>query len=249
LEELKQLAVISAKVDGVDGKLTELNNTVSGLRVDVDANKASIATLTADLAAHKDLTSKEINALKLGFNQREQQLRSNTIRIFNLPHSPGESVDNYRNLAVKVYDRLLLPALTAAAEGGELGRVPPQQSTIESCFRAFSINEPDPGAPPMPVICRLTNRHIKTCILKHKKIATTQSEAERAARVKRVVMVEDLTPPTHALLKALQADARVGKVWSINGQIQFTLAGKEGFHRVKNVFIPAADIVSAVAGK
>jgi len=55
--------------------------------------------------------------------------------------------------------------------------------------------------------------------------------------------VEDLTPPTHGLLKALQADSRVDKVWSVNGQLHFTLVGREGVKKVKNVFAPLSEIL------
>jgi len=206
-------------VDGVSNKLAELTGTVNQIRTDVDANTNNITALTTDLEAFKTSTAADINKLKIAFNNREQQLRSATVRIFNFPHSHGESVDNFRNLTAKVFDRLIQPALAAAVEAGELARAPPQQSVIEACFRAFAPNEPAAGDPPLPVICRLSNRFYKSCVLRHKKAATAQTEAERAARSKRVVIVEDLTPPSHGLLKALQADTRVGKVWSINGQM------------------------------
>jgi len=233
LEELKAL---NNKVDGIDNKLEALTTKVNGIREDVDKNTAAIATLRAEFDAHKEKSSAEVLKLKVSMNKREQQLRSCTVRIFNMPHVYGESVDNFSALTKHVYDRLISPALTAAVAAGDLPRVPPQQQAIEACFRAFSPTEPNPDTPPAPVICRLSSRFIKYCLMKNRRAATTPSEAERSARARRLVIVEDLTPPTHSLLKALQADDRVEKVWSVNGQVHYTLVDQAGVKKVKNVF-------------
>ena len=62
------------------------------------------------------------------------------------------------------------------------------------------------------------------------------SEGEKRAGVKRFIIVEDLTPPAHKLLNALQADDRTDKVWSVNGQICFSIPNKKGFKKVRSVF-------------
>ena len=62
------------------------------------------------------------------------------------------------------------------------------------------------------------------------------SEGEKKSGVRRFVIAEDLTPPAHKLLKAMQADKRTEKVWSVNGLIHFSVPGKTGYKKVKSVF-------------
>jgi len=47
--------------------------------------------------------------------------------------------------------------------------------------------------------------------------------------------VEDLTKPTHRLLKLLQAHDSVDKVWTIDGLLRYTKAGDDTVYRVNNV--------------
>jgi len=148
---LEELRLLHAKVDNVDTKLQTLTDTVSGIRTDVDKNTGDIASLRREFDEHKASSSSDILQLKTAFNNREQQLRSSTIRIFNFQVVPRESVDNYQILAARVFDRIIQPALAAAVAAGDLGRVPNQAAAIEACFRAFSPSEPAPGSPPPPV--------------------------------------------------------------------------------------------------
>ena len=53
------------------------------------------------------------------------------------------------------------------------------------------------------------------------------TEAERAAGIKRFILMEDLTPANHIMLKDLQSDNRVDKVWPVDGRIFFVLVGQE----------------------
>ena len=69
-------------------------------------------------------------------------------------------------------------------------------------------------------------------------------EGEREAGIRRYIVVEDLTPDAHHLLKQLQADDRTEKVWSQNGQIYFSRPGVSGFSKVKNIF----DTVDSILG-
>jgi len=238
---LEELRLLNAKVDGVDGKLEALNNTVKGLRTDVDRNSISIAAIQDDLNTYKETTNADILAIKTSFNRREQQLRSCTVRIFNFQVSPGESVDNYKGLGVRVYDRLIQPALAAAVQGGDLAKILAQSASIEACFRAFSPSEPAPGDPPAPVICRLSSRHVKFCLMKYRREVTATAGGGGPPRPKRIVIVEDLTPPAYSLLKGLQAHSRVNKVWSTNGQIYFTCDGQATVIKAKNIFASVAD--------
>lgn len=238
LEELKKLDVLDKKFDELNNKIGSLTATTNQLRKDVDVNAGSIKSLKEEFDAFKLTSQAETKTLKTAFNNREQQLRATTIRVFNMPTMLGESVDNYKALTSRVYDRLIRPAMVAAKAAGDLGVTPQQATIIEACYRVFQQREPEPGTPPAPVVVRLSTRHFKFLVMKYRKAAAAPSEADREAGGKRLIVVEDLTPPTHRLLKDLQADERVEKVWSVNGQIHYTLPGVSGFKKVKNVFDP-----------
>jgi hypothetical protein len=53
------------------------------------------------------------------------------------------------------------------------------------------------------------------------------SAADTSASIRRHVIMEDLTRDSLRVLKGLVADERVGKAWSIEGSICFTLAGDQ----------------------
>ncbi len=245
---LNQLRSLDSKIDGVNTKLETLNSTVVTLRSDVTSNTANIQQLRDDFESYKSETSKDILRLKTSFNHREQQLRSCTVRIFNLPTVHGESVDNYKGLSARVYERLIRPALAAAKAAGDLATVPQPQNAIEACFRAYMPTEPPAGSPPAPVICRLSSRFLKFAVMKNRKAASVLSEAEREAGARRLAIVEDLTPPAHSRLKELQADNRVDKAWTVNGQIHYSLPGKSGYKKVKNIFEPIDSYLPASNG-
>lgn len=238
LDELKKLDVLSKKFDDLDTKIGSLTSITTTLRADVDNNQAAINTLRTEFETFKSNSQAEVKQLKTSFNNREQSLRSSVVRIFNMPVIIGESIDNYKALAARAYDRLIRPALVAAKAAGDLGAVPQQQNAVEACYRVFQQKEQVPGGPPAPVVVRLASRHIKFLVMKYRKAAAAPSEAERGAGAKFLIVVEDLTPSSHKMLKLLQSDDRVEKVWSINGQIHYSLPGQSGFKKVKSVFDP-----------
>ena len=80
--------------------------------------------------------------------------------------------------------------------------------------------------------------------MKHRKAIPPPSDGEKKDGIRRFVLVEDLTPEAHSLLKALQQDTRTEKVWSINGQICYTRPGIPGFKKVRNIFDPLEAILS-----
>lgn len=132
--------------------------------------------------------------------------------------------------------------MVAAKAAGDLGSVPQQQNVMESCFRAYQQSEPSPGDTPSPVIVRLVNRNFKVAVLKNRRAITAANPGEAGS--KRVIVVEDLTQPAHKLLKELQGDSRVEKVWSVNGQIHYSRVGVAGYKKVKNIFDSIDTILS-----
>ncbi len=223
---------LETKIDGIDRKFSDLSATVTTLQTTVTTHTDDIAEIRQELAS----TKADIRSLKVSHNYREQRLRACTLRLFNFPTAAGESVDNYKPLAAKVYDRIIRPALTAARTSGDIGTVYQQQNALEACFRVFSPQAPPPGSPPPPVIIRLVSTAVKTAVMKHRKAISSPSEGERESGIRRFVLVEDLTPEAHGLLKALQADSRTEKVWSVNGNIFYTRPGTNGVKKVRSVF-------------
>ena len=256
LEKLRKLDSVESKIDNLATQFNTLTTTVNTLKTDVKSNTDDIAAIRLELGSAKEEMEsykKEVKSLKTAHNTREQRLRACTLRIFNVPCSIGESQDNFKNLATKIYDRVIRPALTAAKAAGDIGIVPQYQNAIKSCFRAFSQREPKtreaagPSAAsssPPPVIVHLTTTTLKWAVMKHRRGVPLPPDAERDAGFRRYVVVEDLTPDSHRLLKQLQADTRTEKVWSAGGQIFFTRPGSAGAIKVKNVF----DSVESILG-
>ena len=240
LEKLKSFDTLEKKIDNLDSKFNDLSTTVNTLNTTVASHTSEIAEIRAELAKNKE----DIRSLKVSHNNREQRLRACTLRLFNFPTAPGESVDNYKPLAAKVYDRIIRPALSAAKGAGDIGTLPQQQNAMEACFRVFSPQGPVPPTTSPPVIIRLVSMAVKTAVMKHRRAVPLPSEGERAVGIRRFVLVEDLTPDTHSLLKALQADSRTEKAWSVNGNIMFTRPGVVGVKKVRSVFDSLDTILS-----
>ncbi len=239
LKKLDALESLNTKIDGISTSLNELSSkvntiqsTVNTITSDIAANTAAIAELRGELLLNKQ----EVKALKTSHNMREQRLRATTLRLFNFPVSDGESIDNYRPLGARVYEKIVRPALVAAKAAGDIGTVSQQQNCIEACFRVFSPREPPPGSAPPPIIIRMSNNSIKFAVMKNRKHIPAPGDSDRRSGVHRYILVEDLTPEAHSLLKAMQKDARTDKVWTLNGTIHFSRPGVVGFSKVKNIF-------------
>lgn len=232
------LATVATDVKGI-------KETITALQENVKANSDGLATLRREFDDFKEETHYEVRNLKTSFNNREQVLRGSTVRLFNIPAYPDEQANNFANLSAKLYGRIFVPILTAAVAAGDLPAVPHHLEAVEACYRAFVQVEPTVGQSPPPVVIRLRSKAIKIALLKHRRLHMPQpSENEKARGARRFVLVEDLTPPAHKLLKALQADPRTDKVWSVNGLIHFSLPNKTGYKKVRSVFDSVDDILS-----
>lgn len=252
LDKLKKLDTLESKIDsfsadlkGLTARVTSLHADIENTREDVTANTQAIHDLRGEFLSNKMTTNAQIHALQNNLNIREQQLKACTIRIFNLPIIVGEGADNYKMLSIRVYD-VLRPLLVAAKAAGDVATVQQQHNVIESCYRLQASDDPKPGSPPPPVIVKLASKQTKIAIMKHRKRGTPGDENENGAdaagatggkrRGRGIIIVEDLTVPTYKMLTALRADPRTDKVWTVNGQIFYSLVGKHGYKRVRNVF-------------
>ena len=141
----------------------------------------------------------KVRFLKERDNFREQQTRSNTLRLFNFPGSNDET-----NLTGKVYEELLKPILAAAKAQGDITTLPQVNNTLDAAptslhRQSFSNSPLQPSDSPSSTL-----------------------EAQHSSPLdnsKRMVLTEDLTQPTHHNMRDLLDDNRVAKVWSLNGSL------------------------------
>jgi len=206
LDYLIQLSVNTAK------EVTSLKQSVDALQVRVSAAETDIGSSQA-----------EIKLLKNSVNRLEQANRNLTIRIMGVLPADGE-------YAAKVaYDRVLKPILAKAKDCNKINTIPQLATVISEAYRARprsadnAMSTDRPAYPPH-IIVKLTSSLYKTVLFSTKKDGLPlPSEAERAAGIRRLGMVEELTPLTFKYLKSLRECSQVNRAWTINGQILYTL--------------------------
>ena len=71
------------------------------------------------------------------------------------------------------------------------------------------------------------------------------TDAEKASGIRKYLLAEDLTRPTHEMFKKLIEDDRINTVWTINGSLRYTLSGdeKKNVHRVESPFVPISSFL------
>jgi hypothetical protein len=182
----------------------------------------------------------EVKQLKETSNHREQQHRSLCIRIINLPVTDDEinGPDPAAATAKTAYERVIRPLLNAAKTKSKISSVPTLPNVITKAFR---LAKPNVSSPPPSILVHLSSPNIKSVIFIMKKEAMPRlSDAERAQFQKRLLLTEDLTPPTFAFLKQLKNDERVSRAWTVEGQIRFVKEGdtENIVHKVRSIFSP-----------
>ena len=175
-------------------------------------------------------------------NVQQQLLRSLTVRLLNVPPTPGEAANNYAKLRELIYIRYFLPLLHSAVVEGDIPNIPPSSTIIDSCFRPYL---PTAGKQPPPVIIKVANRQLKVAIMKNKKELPSPSPEEVAAGITCFILIEDLTPDNHRALSALSKSKLTAKVWSVDGRIKFILADKPNvIMTVKSVYDSVEKMIS-----
>jgi hypothetical protein len=180
----------------------------------------------------------EVKQLKETVNHREQLARSLCVRVINLPVADDEinSLGPAAATAKLVYERIIRPLLTAAKTKAKISSVPTLPNVINKAFR---VARPSTSSLPPPIIVHLLSHNIKSTIFIMKKEAMPRlSDAERAQFQKRLLLTEDLTPPTFAFLKQLKGDDRVSRAWTVEGQIRYIKEGDANniIHKVRSVY-------------
>ena len=221
--------------------MTSSNMRIEKVESEVKSHDAQICSLT-----------KEVRDLKNLVNLREQDMRSNAIRLTGFPHVEGEEADT-KILAKRVYDRILVPIWSAAKTKNQLDAVPKLTTANLECYRVGQRPAPRTGQPqsraqPRPILIKFCGApHLKLAILRCKKgNIPNPSETEKAEGANRFTISEDLTPPTYKAMRMLQECPETESVWTVEGKIRFTLKDDRSkqVRRVKSVFDNADAMIS-----
>jgi hypothetical protein len=237
----------------MDAKIDELMALVRGQSKALEETKAMLAESLGRVAKLEDQVStlqhqvvsrdNEILLLKDSVNHLNQQARASSIRLLGFPVTEEEkmSTDGGKLLSTRVYDKILKPVLNIAKAKGDLSSIPTVTNTVSCIYRAGKLNSPKPP----PIVISFTNSQTRLAILRNKKNnVPPPSDEEKRSGIKSYILAEDLTSPTFRMMKLLQADERVCKVWSAEGRLKFTLRSDTNtIHRVKSVFLPVDKII------
>jgi hypothetical protein len=249
MDKVNDSASIQEQLSVVISMLKEQGELLSDTRNMLAESQAKVLALDNKVSAleHK-VTSLESEVLQLKevSNNREQSAKLCSVRIHGFPVTNEElaATDGGKSLGSKVYERLIKPILTAARTKGDIPSVPNFNNAIEDCFRA---GRPSKTGKPAPLILKFVNKNIRLAVLRNKRTNTpAPADSERSEFVKRFSIVEDLTTPTYKLLRTLQDNERISKVWTVEGKIRYTTtANSNSIMKVKSVFLPIEKILDA----
>lgn len=152
----------SQKLDFLINSIEEVKLKQSNLELLVTRVTTLEATVSAQQKAISDLQS-EVKHLKERDNEREQDLRSNALRLFNFPGSDSET-----NLSGRVYEKLLKPILAAAKSKGDIATLPQVGNTIVEIFRVGKFAA-GANKPPPPIVIKFASSAVRVAILKNKR--------------------------------------------------------------------------------
>ena len=239
-----ELAALRALIEDSTKSLTALIN------YNRDELLAKFEEVKTELTAVKSVAtaqSKEIFILKTKMNEFEQQDKARSLRIFGLriTKEDDEALGTNKAVVKRIYDRIVKPILTIAKSKNMIDSVPQLGNCLVEGYRVGPPPKSDSATPPLVV--KFLTKEIRDVVLKLKRENTPPppSREEKDAGVKRIIVVEDLTPATHNKLKELVAHADFEKVWTFNGAIRYTLTSdKEKYVRkLASPFTPVPEIL------
>jgi hypothetical protein len=248
MDKLPNNSSIQEQLNMVISMLKEHGELLSDTRkmlADSQAKVLALDTKVGTLEQRVVTLESELLSLKEVSNNREQASKLCSVRIHGFPVTDEElaATDGGKTLGSKVYERLIKPILAAARTKGDITSVPHFNTAVEDCFR---VGRPTKTGKPVPLIMKFTNKNTRLAVLRNKRTNTpAPAESERSEFVKRFSIVEDLTTPSYKLLRMLQDDERVSKVWTVEGRIRLVLtANPNNIIKLKSVFEPIDKILS-----
>jgi hypothetical protein len=226
--------LVSMDSSNIHAKLDLLIQNMSGIQMTVNSLDATVKTLVQDNAAlRSELASKDekIQALSDQVNRLDQASRATSLRILGLDVSTQSSPATIHNT---VYKEILLPTLEAAKAAGDMVDL----TSLPSHFlitNAFAI-PPGRNSRSSTVIVKLQSEAVRSMIFKHKKLALPTTTDISTNRVRNKYSIfEDLSPASHAQLRAFNDDIRVKSVWTFGGQIRFKTNESEQVYKTKSL--------------
>ena len=197
---------VNEKLDSIIASLSELKSLLSDNQSRITAVETEVGVLKSEMRVLKDVV-----------NRHEQATRNLNVRVLGIPHGSTENTPRL------VYDKILKPMLHAAKEAGKIAAVPQLSNTVSEAFRLRSRSGTAPNNHPAQILVKLASPAIKSAIFSFKKSLPLPSESEKADGILRFNITEELTPPSFHLLKALKADDRVHRAWSVDVQLRYSL--------------------------
>jgi len=245
LVRLDTLDDIKISLDETKKLLQDHVTLVTQLQEDVAVIKDNHAEVSNHLAVH----DREISMLKITANANQQLLKINTARVIGYPVSTDEvaaaaasAADLNNHLVTAVFNRILCPVFTAAVESNFIQSVPTPAESIQRIYRAGRAAV---GSSPPPIIIVFHSYTLRQAIFRFKaKVPFKPNTVERSFGAKKVFIVEDLTRDNHKMLKDLQSDERISKVWTVEGLIRFTKVDDTRVYKVANVYQSVESIVN-----
>jgi hypothetical protein len=256
MDSLLSSTVNNTKGPGSGGTLDQRLDHILAILMETKSiclqNQKEIVTLKEkiiSLEKENNTVKRELRVAKESTNRYELASRFLTVRVLGLPVSAEEraaaSPEDRNKAAVKnAYDKILKPILTVAKAKGHLEVVPQLKTTIEEGFRINSNAKDKRGVPyPPPLILRFTHKSYRTAVFLFKREAFASPGGASPDNIN-FFIVEDLTTPTLNKMKELRADDRVGKVWTTEGQIRFTLVDAPSkVLKFRGVYSPLSEII------
>jgi hypothetical protein len=256
MDNLLNSTVNNTKGPGSAGSLDQRLDHILAVLMETKAiceqNQKEIVTLkdnVISLEKENSAMKRELRIAKESTNRSELASRFLTVRVLGMPVSTEEraaaSPEDRNKAAVKnAYDKILKPIFSVAKAKGHLEVVPQLRTAIEEGFRINSNAKDKKGVPyPPPLILRFTHKSFRTAVFLFKKEALAPSGGASSDGLN-CFIVEDLTTPTLNKMKELRADDRVGKVWTTEGQIRFTLVDAPSkVLKFRGVYSPLSEII------
>jgi hypothetical protein len=225
-EQSKALEATRALLSDSLGRISKLEEQVAVLQTTVSSQ------------------DREIRQLKDSANNAAQLTKANSIRLIGYPALEEEtkSTDGGKSFTARIYEKILKPVLSVAKAKGDIPSVPSLANTVEAVYRAGRVS---PGAHPPPIVITFNNKAARLAVLRNKRNnIPNPTDEERSLGAKKYIIAEDLTGPSFRMLRLLQNDERVSKVWSVDGNIRFVLkADPSSIKKVASVYVSVDQLI------
>jgi hypothetical protein len=238
--------IMEAKINEILSILRDQSKALEETRALLSDSLGRVSKLEEQVTVLQSTVSsqdREIRLLKDKANVADQLTKANNIRLIGYPATDEEtkSTDGGKSFATRIYEKILKPVLAVAKAKGDITSVPSLANTVEAVYRAGKIS----GSSTPPIVIIFNNRAARLAVLRNKRNnIPLPTDEEKSSGAKRYIIAEDLTGPSFRMLRLLQADDRVSKVWSAEGQIRYVLKSDPTIKKVTSVHLTVDQIIA-----